>query len=108
MKKLGKIELTNKPGSKNFEIINFKDFYGDKCSLEMSTLAEYQQPGISAVWLGREESNTHSVTGEPLMPRMHLHRKQVESLILTLQSWLEQDTFNTSQHAENLKRNQSN
>ena len=104
MKKLGKVERT----ARGFEVVNFKDFYGDNCSLQMSSLAEYQQPGISAVWLGREESDTHSVTGEPLMPRMHLHRKQVEALILVLQSWLEQGTFNTKQLVKNRKKNNLN
>lgn len=86
---LGAVERT----SRGFEFIEFKDCYGEKCSLQASSLAEYEKPGTSAVWLGCEEARKHPVTGEPLSPRMHLNRDQVTALIAHLQSWLDNDTF---------------
>lgn len=101
---------------RGFPIINFKDRYDDPCSLQMSSLAEYEKPGTSAVWLGRHDVKpmilasvakkigvkTNKTTGwieypipgsVELNARMHLDREQVESLIGHLQSWLENDTF---------------
>lgn len=89
MKRLGKVQRT----SRGFEFIEFTDHYGEKCSLQASSLAIYEKPGTSAIWLGCEEARNHKTTLEPLSPRMHLTRKQVESLVNHLQSWLSRDTF---------------
>ena len=70
-----------------FELIEFADKYGEPCSLQQSSLAEYDKPGTSAVWLGCTPQ------GESLSPRMHLDRKQVAALIAHLQRWLDADTF---------------
>ena len=86
---LGAVEHT----SRGFELIEFMDHYGEKCSLQASSLAEYEKPGTSAVWLGCEAAKNHQATGEPLSPRMHLNREQVAALIAHLQSWLHADTF---------------
>jgi len=91
--KLGAVEQT----ARGFEIIEFKDHYGEKCSLQASSLAIYEKPGTSAVWLGCEVIKNHHVTGEPLSPRMHLNREQVAALIAHLQSWLDDDTFDYEQ-----------
>jgi hypothetical protein len=89
-KKLGKVART----SRGFEIIEFKDRYDEPCSLQMSSLADYAQPGISAVWLGCEKnSKPHHMTGESPSPRMHLDRKQVEALVGHLSRWLENGSF---------------
>lgn len=72
---------------KGFEIVYFRDHYDADCSLQMSSLADYEQPGTSAVWLGLEES---ARAGKP---RMHLNREQVQALIAHLHNWLENDTF---------------
>jgi hypothetical protein len=73
-----------------FPIIEFKDMYGTPCSLEMSSLAEYRKPGISALWLGvdpvpegQDQETTH----------MHLNREQVQSLISHLEGWLDRGSF---------------
>ena len=82
-----------KETARGFEIVEFKDCYGEACSLQMSSLAVFVKPGTSAVWLGLEKAKVHACTGEPLSPRMHLKRAQVAALIFHLQRWLDADTF---------------
>jgi len=109
---LGKLDRT----SRGFELIEFKDYYDVSCSLQMSSLAIYEKPGISAIWLGCDDAQpkvlavkaasvgvtTKETCGWVPFPipedvslstRMHLDRKQVEALIGHLQSWLERGTF---------------
>lgn len=109
---LGAVEAT----SRGFEIIHFKDRYGAPCTLQMSSLADYAQPGISAVWLGVEDADPRVLASEAesvgvktnelsgwvpyqipedvlLTTRMHLDREQVAALIVHLQSWLSRGTF---------------
>jgi hypothetical protein len=88
-KKLGKVTRTER----GFSLIEFQDYYSEPCSLQASSLALYQQPGVSAVWLGCEQAKNHHVTGKQLSPRMHLHRNQVEALVKHLQKWLETGKF---------------
>jgi hypothetical protein len=88
-KKLGKIQKT----SRGFELIEFNDYNGKAASLQQSSLAIYTKPGISAVWLGPDENSFHSGTKEPMSPRMHLNRKQVQALITHLTAWLKKGTF---------------
>ena len=64
--------------SRNFQYIEFEDYYGTLCQLQQSSLAEYDTPGTSAVWLG--------VAG---MDRMHLDRERCRWLIEKLTKWLE-------------------
>jgi hypothetical protein len=66
---------------RGFEYIEFKDHYDEDCSLQQSSIAEYMEPGSSAVWLGRENSH------------MHLNRKQVKALAKHLNHWLRHNTF---------------
>lgn len=87
-KPLGEVQQSNR----GFEFLEFLDLYGDRCSLQASSLACNDQPGTSAVWLGRAEFKRHHVTGD-LMCRMHLDRDLVESLIQHLQGWLDNGTF---------------
>ena len=110
--KLGKVERT----SRGFEVVNFKDHYGTKCSLQASSLAIYEKPGTSAVWLGVDDAAPKCLHGDAaglgiktdatcgwvdvpmsdkiqMTTRMHLNREQVEALIPMLQSWLKRDTF---------------
>jgi len=70
----------NKSG-RGFEFIDFVDRYGTKCSLQQSSLADYEKPGYSAIWLGDNES------------RMHIDRKQLEELLPHLQAWLDNGSF---------------
>jgi hypothetical protein len=48
MKTLGKVKRTNR----HFEIVEFRDHYDKPCELQASSLAIYEKPGTSAVWLG--------------------------------------------------------
>ncbi len=112
---LGAVDHT----SRGFEVIEFADCYGEKCQLQASSLAEYEKPGTSAVWLGISgarpivmASDAHKVgltttetsgwvpfpiPDEVSVPtRMHLNREQVAGLIQHLQSWLDNDTFTVS------------
>jgi len=66
---------------RGFEIIEFKDYNSQECSLQQSSLAIYVQPGTSAIWFG--------VGNE----RMHLSDKEVKKLLPHLQQWLEKGTF---------------
>lgn len=109
---IGKVEKT----SRGFEIIKFTDRGGDKCSLQQSSLADYVQPGISAVWLGVDDANPQVMADKAasvgvttaetcgwvpypipedvlLSTRMHLDRKQVKKLIASLTRWLETGSF---------------
>lgn len=109
---LGPVERT----ARGFELLEFKDRYGTPCSLQASSLAEYEKPGTSAVWLGTDDAapkvlasqarslgvDTAERTGwvpYPIPPgvslttRMHLDREQVAALIQHLQSWLDNDSF---------------
>lgn len=111
-KGIGKVQKT----SRGFEIIRFTDRGGDKCTLQQSSLADYVQPGISAVWLGVEDANPQVMATKAssvgvqttetcgwvpypipedvlLSTRMHLDRKQVKKLIVSLTRWLERGSF---------------
>lgn len=66
--------------------MTFNDRYGTPWSLQASSLAEYKEPGTSAVWLGVD-------VVEPKLARMHLDRSQVRTLIKQLQSWLKTGGF---------------
>ena len=110
MKRLGK----QRRSGRGFPLVEFKDYYGAPCSIQASSLAIYQQPGTSAIWLGVDDAEpkvmasqaesvgveTTETTGWvpfPVPPevslntRMHLDRKQVEALIGHLQAWLDSD-----------------
>lgn len=113
MKPLGKVERTDR----GFECILFKDSLGENCRLQQSSLAEYEKPGTSAVWIGSADAdprimasqarsfgiNTNETTGwvpYTLIPKevllhteCHLDRTQVTALIAHLQNWLDNDTF---------------
>jgi hypothetical protein len=102
--------------ARGFELIEFRDKYDTPCSLQMSSLAEYEQPGISAVWFGPDYADpkvmaskaarlgveTTETTGWVPYPvprevllttRAHLDRAQVKALIDHLQAWLETGSF---------------
>lgn len=78
MTELGEVEKT----SRGFQIIKFNDRYDNPCYLQQSSLADYMQPGSSAVWLGLQSAS------------MHLDRDQVELLVEVLNHWLETGEFN--------------
>jgi len=111
-KTLGKVTKT----SRGFPQVQFADRYGVPCSLQASSLAEYEKPGTSAVWLGTDDPQPKCLHGDAaelgvktdatcgwvpvpisdkilLSTRMHLDRKQVAALVHHLTKWLAKDTF---------------
>lgn len=115
MKKINKLGRVKKT-ARGFELVEFKDRYQSPCSLQASSLAEYQKPGISAVWIGVDDAQPKVMAQDAasvgvqteqqygwvaypipdkvmLSTRMHLDRKQVQALIGHLQRWLENGSF---------------
>jgi hypothetical protein len=100
--------------SRGFQLIEFTDIYGTKCSLQQSSLAKYVQPGSSAVWLGPDDPNPKIlIAGEGWKPvpfhpdtsfttRAHLDRRQVKSLVKHLQNWLDYGRFDKPRNRENV------
>lgn len=66
---------------RGFEIIRFTDRYGKLCSLQQSSLADFEPPGSSAVWFG------------PDTLRMHLDVALVRELLPHLTAWVETGSF---------------
>ncbi len=69
---------------RGFEIVEFSDCYGQECSIQQSSRAEFTQPGISAIWLGVDIN----LRGEEVGERMHLRVKDVRRLIAHLEAWI--------------------
>lgn len=100
-KPLGPITET----ARGFEIVKFNDASGVGCSLQQSSLAIYQKPGTSAIWLGCDDANPRKfIPGQGwtdvkvpddvlINTRAHLNREQVAALIAHLQAWLDTDSF---------------
>lgn len=112
MKKLGTVKNTER----GFEVIGFKDYYGSPCSIQQSSLAIYEQPGSSAIWIGVDDPNPQVMAVDAascgiiaganagwvpypipeqvlINTRMHLTREGVSALIPVLQQWLETGSF---------------
>lgn len=107
-KRLGRVKRTQR----GFEHIEFLDHYKKRCSVQQSSLAIYQQPGTSALWIGPNDASpmvmavnaasvgvkTDAAVGwvpypipecVSLSTRMHVNRQQVAALIKHLQAWLD-------------------
>ena len=67
--------------SRGFQVVEFEDCYGKECSLQQSSLAIMEEPGSSAIWLGREGH------------RMHLSLEQTKKLKGLLEVWIETGGF---------------
>lgn len=78
---------------RGFELIKFKDRYGAECSLQQSSLADFEQPGSSAIWFGLCGNEPKRHMGESLGMRMHLSFEQVKGLIPILQRWVDTGSF---------------
>lgn len=109
---LGSVDTT----ARGFEIIRFADGYEHPCSLQASSLAVYEKPGTSAIWIGTEDAKplvmwkdaaavgvkTDAMSGWVPFPiplevqlstRAHMTREQVIALIGHLQRWLKNGSF---------------
>lgn len=103
--------------SRGFQVVEFRDANGEKCSLQQSSAIltgplSVDRPGSSAIWLGCDNADpkimaskaaqhgveTSETTGWVPYPvpddvlmntRMHLDRERVVILILHLQAWLD-------------------
>jgi len=87
-----------KKTQRGFEIGKFTDTYGEKCSIQKSSIAT-----IDAIWLGIDNPKLTVFENEQMgkyleidMPknfsvssRMHLNRKQVAKLLPILQKFVE-------------------
>jgi len=67
--------------ARGFEFIAFVDRYGLECSLQQSSLADFEEPGVSAVWFGLEGN------------RMHIDLGQMKELLPHLQAWVDNGSF---------------
>ena len=72
-----KIEKTNR----GFQIIHFIDKNGENCSLQQSSLAEFEPPGTSAIWFGIDDK------------RMHIDLKQLKKIVKHLNNWIKDGKF---------------
>ena len=78
---LGKVKRT----SRGFQYIPFFDHNGQGCSLQQSSLAMYEPPGTSAIWIGVDENEPSN--------RMHLTLDMVKKLVAVLQNWIDTGYF---------------
>lgn len=110
-----------KRNQNGFGYIEFVDRYGNKCSLQQSSvIGDYEdsldRPGSSMVWLGIDDPRPRILASKArehgidttetvgwinfplsddilLSTRMHLDREQVKELISNLQKWLDTGEF---------------
>lgn len=91
-----------KSTKRGFKYITFKDVYGEKCSIQDSSLATE-----SAVWIGIDKPTLKTLVRDvgwvtiPLHKevsifgnRMHLTQKQVKELLPILQRFVDTGTIN--------------
>ncbi len=90
---LGNVEET----ARHFQVILFKDRYSTPCSLQQSSIFDDEhadKPGATAIWLGPDSQARHDgIFDAANQTRMHLDRKQVQSLIAVLEMWLQTGKF---------------
>jgi hypothetical protein len=88
---LGRVTET----SRQFEIIQFTDRYKTLCSLQQSSLADFEPPGSSAIWLGvdRQTGQHDGMFDQANQTRMHLDLEQVKALITVLEHWVQFGNF---------------
>jgi hypothetical protein len=111
-KELGPVKNT----ARGFEIVEFVDRYGHKCSLQQSSCADSDVPGASCVWLGPSSAEPIVMASQAasvgvktnvtegwvpypipeqvsLNTRAHLGEEQVKALIVSLQRWVDTGSF---------------
>lgn len=71
-----KVEFKERATERGFDLIEFPDYYGQPSSIQASSLALYEQPGTSALWIGAGEN------------RMHLTVENVRAVRDYLTRWL--------------------
>ena len=83
------MHLEFKKTSRGFARLDFKDFNGEECSLQKSSIVATtaSDEEVEAVWLGCNKNTTPHL-GHELAPRMHLTRAQVATLLPFLQQFV--------------------
>ena len=66
---------------RGFEVVEFKDIYGNKCSLQQSSIALCETPGVGAIWFGVDDN------------RMHIDLSLLKELLPYLQRWAKDGSF---------------
>lgn len=91
---IGNVEETRR----GFQIILFQDRYEKRCSLQQSSLAEFEPAGSSAIWLGIDQQSVihDGIFDLANSTRMHLDLEQVKNLILVLDRWVMTGEFDSS------------
>jgi len=74
--------MKTKRTNRGFLIAEFKDLYGESCSIQESSLADKH-----AIWLGCDTGKHQHVTGD-CMARMHLDKKLARKLVSMLQKFI--------------------
>jgi hypothetical protein len=70
--------------SQGFQHVMFGDSYNRMCVVGQSSLAEYEPPGSSALWIG-----TVGTLAGNQKSAMHLKTKEVKALVAVLEMWLQ-------------------
>lgn len=83
------LKMTAAPTQRGFAAWEFDDLYGQKCSLQNSSLATE-----GAIWIGVDNTGPNlegpnKTRNEQVSARMHLSRKQVEQLLPLLHAFVE-------------------
>jgi hypothetical protein len=87
------MELKERKTQRGFQIVEFDDYYGQKCSLQESSMVE-----PAAIWLGVDNTGAQ-ITGpngecnESVGARMHLSIEQVKQLLVYLNTFVENDAL---------------
>lgn len=77
--------ITLKPANdRGFLRGEFLDRYGEKCSIQKSSLATED-----CIWLGCNHETIHDKTGERRGARMHLTRSMAADIVMHLQRFIE-------------------
>jgi hypothetical protein len=75
--------ITLKPTERGFLRGEFVDYYGEKCSIQESSLADE-----FCIWLGCDHE-TKGRNGEPVGARMHLTKAMAVDIMMYLQCFIE-------------------
>lgn len=78
---------------RGFQLIKFKDRYEALCSLQQSSVADFEPPGSSAIWLGLDRLVPEQDPRDGHITRMHLSLEDVKILNAYLTKWIETGKF---------------
>lgn len=79
--------MRKKKNDRGFSYIEFDDYYKQKCSLQMSSLATN-----AAIWLGVDNTGP-LMDSKPVNHRMHLTKREVKKLLPHLIKFIESESI---------------